>query len=363
MAAPGAAWVLAGVLAAMLMLAESRSPGGGTWTIDINSGARRLQVAGGESLLRTLKREGIFLPSACGGRGACGYCRCRITAGGGPVTPAEERRLTASDRAGGMRLGCQVKVLNDLSIEVPEELLVGREYRGVVEQMRDLTHDIKELRIRLVEPKTIDFVPGQYVQLEAPPYGQNREGVLRAFSMSSPPSDKGCIELIIRLVPGGICTTWVFTALEEGDGVKLNGPHGKFHLSDTNAEMIWIAGGSGMAPFWSLVRHMKGRRIVRPCTYFFGAVQRRDLFLVEELAQLEKELPWFRFIPALSGPGEGEGWSGERGLITEVVDRHVQDGSGKEAYLCGSPGMIDASIKVLKSKGITDERIFYDKFA
>jgi Na+-transporting NADH:ubiquinone oxidoreductase subunit F len=262
-----------------------------------------------------------------------------------------------------MRLGCQVQVRSDVRIIVPEGLFAVRTFRGVVERLRDLTYDIRELRIRLVEPEAIEFVPGQYVQLEMPPAVRAKGGPGRAYSMSSPPEDSGYVELIIRLVPGGICTTWVFSVLKEGDEVKFSGPYGRFRMSDSRAEMIWIAGGSGMAPFWSLVRHMKHRNIVRPCTYFFGAVGKRDLFLVEEFRRLEKELPSFRFVPALSGPKEGEGWSGERGLITDVLDRHLADGAGKEAYLCGSPGMIDAARKVLDRKGVAGDRIFYDKFA
>jgi NAD(P)H-flavin reductase len=126
--------------------------------------------------------------------------------------------------------------------------------------------------------------------------------------------------------------------------------------------MIWIAGGSGMAPFWSMVRHLKEKGNSRPCTYFFGAVEKRDLFYVDELNKLAEELSWFRFVPALSGDVDEAEWSGQTGLITEVVERNVPDAEGKEAYLCGSPGMIDAAIEVLHKKGFTDEVIFYDKF-
>ncbi|MHC4982395.1 MAG: FAD-binding oxidoreductase [Planctomycetota bacterium] len=353
---------LSAALAGLLVLAERRLLNYGTCGIDINNGTKRLEVTGGQPLLQALKDEGIFIPSACGGRGTCAYCKCRVTEGGGPIVPTEEPLLTEAERQSGVRISCQVKVRNDLSILIPDELFSVREYRGTVQRIRDLTHDIKELRIRLIAPETIEFTPGQYIQLETPPYGDNEEGVYRAYSISSPPSDDRCVELIIRLVPGGICTTWVFTLLKEGDEVTFNGPYGRFGLSDSDAEMIWIAGGSGMAPFWSLVRHMKEKNIGRPCTYFFGAVKKRDLFLTGELAQLESELPWFRFIPALSGTNGDEDWSGERGLITEVVGRHLQDGSGKEGYLCGSAGMIDAAIKVLKQKGISDDRIVYDKF-
>jgi Na+-transporting NADH:ubiquinone oxidoreductase subunit F len=360
--AAAAACGLTTALAGLLLVAERVLVRYGTCRIDVNSGQRQLKVEGGQSVLAALKSEGIFIPSACGGRGTCAYCKLEIPAGAGPVAPTELPLLTADEIAAGIRICCQVKVRNDLAVVVPERLLAAGEYRGVVERIRDLTHDIKELRIRLVEPETIDFVAGQYVQLEAPAYGDNPEPVYRAYSMSSPPSDSGAVELIIRLVPGGICTTWIFTILAEGDEVRFNGPYGDFRLHDGQGEMIWIAGGSGMAPFWSMVRHMKQAGLARPCRYFFGAVRKRDLFLVDELRRLEKELDWFAFIPALSGPAEADDWSGETGLITEVVDRHLTDPAGREGYLCGSPGMVGAAAKALHAKGIDDERIYYDKF-
>ena len=277
------------------------------------------------------------------------------------MAPTETSLLAEEEVAGDVRLSCQVKVRNDIAIAIPEGLLSVREFRAEVEAMTDLTHDIKLVRLRLIEPETIDFEPGQYVQLMAPAYGDNPEPVYRAYSIASPPSDRGHIELIIRLAPGGICTTWVFTILEQGGEVWFNGPYGEFRLSETDAEMVWIAGGSGMAPFWSIVRHMREHGIERPCTYFFGAVAPRDLFLVDPLREMEKALPGFRFVPALSGGG-GDGWAGETGLITDVVGRHVTDGADAEGYLCGSGGMIDASVKVLAAKGIPEERIYYDKF-
>ena len=361
--AAAAAGGLTAALAALLLLAERVLVNYGPCTIDVNDGARRLQVQGGETLLAALMGEGIFIPSACGGRGTCAYCKLKILEGGGPVAPTEEALLTPAEIADRVRISCQVKVRSDLAVAVPAELFLVRQYRGVVERIRDLTHDIKELRIRLAEPETISFTPGQYVQLEAPPYGDNPDPVLRAYSISSTPGDDRAVELIVRLVPGGICTTWVFTMLAEGDEVAFSGPYGQFRLSETDREMVWIAGGSGMAPFWSILRQMKQQQLRRTCTYFFGAVRRRDLFFVDELQELAKELDWFSFVPALSGPADGDDWAGETGLITEVVDRGVSDGADIEAYLCGSPGMIDAAAEVLRRKGVAEDRTFYDKFA
>jgi len=352
-----------GILAVLLVIAERYLANYGTCAIDINQGAKRLEVQGGRPLLATLMAERIFIPSACGGRGTCAYCKVKVTRGGGQLIPTEENLLTPEEIADSVRISCQLKVRTDMAIEIPEHLFLVKQFTGVVERMQDLTGDIKLVRIRLKEPETIAFTPGQYIQLECPAYGGSPEPIYRAYSIASPPSDDHHIELIIRLAPGGICTTWVFTMLKEGDAVRLNGPYGEFRLSDDpDREMIWIAGGSGMAPFWSIVRHMREQGIERRCRYFFGAVRRRDLFLVDELRQLEKDLPGFRFIPALSGPEEGDHWEGETGLITEMVDRHLDDGANEEGYLCGSAGMIDASVKVLNGKGIPEERIYYDKF-
>ncbi|HUU43518.1 MAG TPA: 2Fe-2S iron-sulfur cluster binding domain-containing protein [Planctomycetota bacterium] len=350
------------VLAVLLLIAERYLVNYGTCTIDINGGDRKLEIKGGRTLLASLMAEGIFIPSACGGRGTCAYCKLKVTAGGGPVVPTEVPLLSQEEIADDVRLSCQVKVRNDVAIGVPEELFLVREYTGVVEKITDLTHDMKGLRIRLVEPDTIEFETGRYIQLETPAYGDNPEAVYRAYSIASPPSEQHAIELIIRLVPEGICTTWVFTILKEGDGVRFNGPYGKFGLTDTEREMVWIAGGSGLAPFRGMIRHLKEKKIARKCTFFFGALAKRDLFLVDELHALEKEMKNFRFIPALSEPADDDHWDGETGLITEVVDRNTDDLSEAECYLCGSGGMIKASIKVLEAKGAKKERIYYDAF-
>jgi Na+-transporting NADH:ubiquinone oxidoreductase subunit F len=181
--------------------------------------------------------------------------------------------------------------------------------------------------------------------------------------MSSEPASRGEVELEVRLVPNGLCTTYVHKHLKVGQEVTINGPYGEFRLSDTNRDMICIAGGSGMAPIKAILLDMKRKGIARKATYFFGARTRRDLFLVDEMKALEKELSGFRFIPALSHATTEDAWDGETGLITQVVDRHVPDASRSEAYLCGSPLMIDACIEVLKRKGMPVGQIFYDKFA
>ncbi|MEW5815387.1 MAG: oxidoreductase, partial [Spirochaetota bacterium] len=163
--------------------------------------------------------------------------------------------------------------------------------------------------------------------------------------------------------PNGICTTYVHNYLKEGDEVTINGPYGEFFLRDTERDIVCIAGGSGMAPIKSILLNMAEKGNMRKVTYFFGARTQQDLFLVEEMRELEKKLPNFKFIPALSNPEEGSSWDGETGLITEVVARHITTSDKIEAYLCGSPGMIDACVKVLTEKGVPKELIYFDKFA
>jgi Na+-transporting NADH:ubiquinone oxidoreductase subunit F len=354
---------ISAVLAVALVLADRYVNDYGLCKIDINNGSRELEVDGGGNLLGVLSAQKIFIPSACGGRGSCGLCKLKIMDGGGPVLPTEEPHLSKEERAASVRLSCQVKVRNDLKIEIPEELFNIREYHAEVAGIEDLTYDIKRVTLALRDPDAIKFTPGQYVQLECPVYKMSPEPVYRAYSVASDPDDQHQVELIIRLVPNGICTTWVFDFMQQGDSVKINGPYGDFRLQDSGREMIFIAGGSGMAPFCSMLATMKKRQDPRKTRYFFGAKAVKDLFYVDKMKQFETELPDFKFIPALSEPAPEDDWQGETGLITEVVGNHYQDCSDKEAYLCGSPGMIDACLKVLKERGMTEEYIFFDKFA
>jgi len=286
-----------------------------------------------------------------------------VLEGGGPLLPTEEPHLTPEDVGAGLRLACQIKLRGDVAIEIPEELFSIRRYAGVCEALIDLTYDTKLVRIRLTEPASIDFRAGQYVQLESPAYGDNPEPVYRAYSMASAPSRHDAIELVVRRVPGGICTTWVHTILREGDTVCFNGPYGDFLLRETDRDIVFVAGGSGLAPIRSILYDMVEKGVRRNAAFYFGAVAKRDLYCVEEMQAFAEKLPGFRFVPALSKPAEVDEWTGETGLITEVIDRLETDPAEKEVYACGSPGMIDAVEKVLKAKGVQGERIYYDKFA
>ena len=349
-------------LALLMVIADATIGNYGVVKINVNNGTRELEVLGGQPLLRALQQEGIFIPSACGGRGSCGLCKVKVVEGGGDYLPTELPFISDEEKKELVRLSCQVKVKNDVAIEIPEELFYVKEFSTRVEKIRDLTHDIKEVTLRLIDPDQITIKAGQYVQFVVPEYEDLDEEVYRAYSVASPPGDATHVELEIRLVSGGICTTYVHEHLKEGDEVTINGPYGEFYLRESDSPIIFIAGGSGMAPIKSILLDMAKQQNPRPAQYFFGARSLRDLFLLDEMKGLERSIPDFAFVPALSEPLAEDNWEGEIGLITDVVHKNVLDAAASEAYLCGSPGMIDACIKVLTDLGVSEDRIFYDKF-
>jgi Na+-transporting NADH:ubiquinone oxidoreductase subunit F len=330
--------------------------------ITINQGQRILNVGSGETLLRTLAGENIFLPSACGGKAMCGLCKVQVLAGADPPNEAEQKKLSPEQFAQGLRLACQIRVERDLALSLPEKLFAAQNYIARVAQIEQLNYDTRRLRLELLENAVIRFKAGQYVQLYSEPYGQVPESVFRAYSIASPPSDTRFIDLIIRLVPQGVCTTYVHTVLQTGDTVRLTGPYGDFYVHGQADDLVLIAGGSGLAPMRSIIADNLERQTNRRMTLFFGAVSRKDLYDVSYYQDLAASHANFRFIPALSKPDLADGWTGETGLVTEVVDRHVPDEAGREAYLCGSPGMINACLEVLRRKGFPETAIFYDKY-
>lgn len=354
--------LLSTALAVLVVLADRIFNNYGECEIDINHGARKLRVIGGSTILASLASQQIFIPSACGGKATCGLCKIRLLGDAGTVLPTEEPYLSDEEKANGVRLSCQVKVKKDLQIQIPEEFFTAREFKAQVERITQLTYDIKEFRLKLLKPEEIEFKPGQYVQIQTRPYDNVRESVSRAYSISSLPSDKHAIELIIRLVPGGICTTFMHQHVREGDVLTFHGPFGDFYLRDGADELLFIAGGSGLAPIKSMILDAIEKGLDKKMTFFFGAVAKKDLYYVDLFEQLAAEHDNFTYIPALSAPEPGDEWEGETGLITEVVKRYVTDAHSKQAYLCGSPGMISACLNVLKGIGFTEDSIFYDKF-
>ncbi|MFP4475179.1 MAG: NADH:ubiquinone reductase (Na(+)-transporting) subunit F [Desulfatibacillaceae bacterium] len=352
-------------LAALLEIANMYIADYGEVHVDINDGDKEFDATGGGKLLTTLQDQGIFVPSACGGRGSCGLCKVRVKEGGGPLLPTETPYLEDEEIERNVRLSCQLKVRENIRIEIPEELFYIKEFLAKVDSLRDLTHNIREVNLKLVEPNEIKFKPGQFVQFEAPQYPGSPEPVYRAYSLASPASDTGRITLVITKVPDGICTTFVHEHLKEGDEVTINGPYGDFYLRDSDAEMIMVATGSGLAPLMSILYQMRDEDIKRKATLYFGVRTRGDLFYTEELKKLEEQLHDFTFVPVLSQPGEDTDWDGATGLVTQPINEHLKDGDNdkREAYLCGNPLMIESAVELFDNNGITEERIFYDKFA
>jgi len=350
---------ISSVLAVIIIAAGKFLAEYGPCKITINGG-KSLEVIGGESLLSSLFSGKIFIPSACGGRGSCGYCKVRVPEGGGMLLPTEKPYLTARESHDNIRLACQVKVKNNLMVEIPEEYLSIQEYKAAVLYSKALTYDIKEIRFRLLEPSEMRFRPGQYIQFHIP--AESEAAVYRAYSISSLPSTPGEVELIVRLVPGGIGSTYIHN-LKKGDKITLSGPYGEFFLREqSESEVLCIGGGAGMAPLKSIIYSLFEEKTSRKVKMYFGVRAKRDIFYLEEFDRLARENPNFDYCFALSSPDDASEWKGETGFIHLVIDRHISDASNIEAYLCGPPVMIDAAIKVLKEKGIDKASVYYDKF-
>lgn len=345
------------VIAILLVVAEKFLVTYGECKITINK-EKILNVNGGDSLLSYFAQNKIFIPSACGGKATCGYCKVEVLSGGGHILPTEEVFIPRKDRLKGVRLACQVKVKNDIDVLISPDLLAAQEYKVTVAQIKDLTSDIKLVSLKLDNPLKMDFKSGQYMQFKIP---ETEE--FRAYSIASPPSSNGTVELIVRLVPGGMCSTYIHEVLDVNDKITVTGPFGDFYLrEDSDRQIVCIGGGCGMAPIRSILLHLSEKNMPRKALYFFGARSKKDLFFTDELFALERKYPNFKYYPALSEPKPQDNWEGETGLITQVVEKIVQNGPNTEAYLCGPPPMIDAAIKVLTKKGVGDIHIYYDKF-
>ncbi len=352
---------ITGILALLLSVANRTIANYGEMKLTIND-EKEYTVEGGDSLLSTLIEEEIFIPSACGGKGSCGYCKVKVTQGGGEILPTELGYVTPEEQREGIRLSCQLKVKTDLKIEIPEELFNVRQYDYTLSYMADVTDKIKHLRLRLPENATIDFKPGQYVQILTPVYKESDEEVYRAYSIASSPVNKNHIELLIGYVPEGICTTYIHKYLKEKDRLTIVGPFGDFYYRDTDREMIMVGIGTGMAPLLSILRYMRDQGIQRKGTFFFGARTREDLFLTEEIDEISRTLKDIEIVYTLSRPTPECHWEGPVGRVNDLLDKRLDDCSRLEAYLCGSPLMIDAVMEVFKKKDFPLQHIHYDKF-
>jgi Na+-transporting NADH:ubiquinone oxidoreductase subunit F len=245
-------------------------------------------------------------------------------------------------------------------VRIPEELLNVRLFASTVESVRELTHDIKEICLRLEEPAEISHRSGQYVQIQAPSAG---EPVFRAYSISSPVYEPKVVELVVRLVPGGICSTYLHN-LKIEDTVTFTGPYGEFYLNeDPSVEVVCVGGGCGMAPIKNIIYTLYDRWPDRTCWLFFGCRTTHDIFYLKQFEELARKHPNFRVVYALSDKlGDDEQWNGETGFIHLSVDKHLETSAKRQAFLCGPPPMIEAVTRILEEKGTLSENIYYDEF-
>jgi len=356
------------LMAVMISIIDGIVNNYGDVVVDVN-GKKQMTVKGGSKLLGTLADQGIFLPSACGGRGSCGACKCQVNSDVGPHLPTETPYLTDKEVKANVRLACQVKVKADIKVQIPEELFNIKKLSCVVEKITNVTYDIREVLLKMPEGTDLTYQSGNYGQFEVPKYGDLKEPTARGYSFASNPQNKTHLEFLIRLVPGGAVTTYVHNFLKEGQKINIIAPIGDFYVRDTQAAMICVAGGSGMAPFKSIFNDMiaKGTMGQRPIWYFFGARTTKDMYYLDWLWSLDKQYENFHFVPALSEPTPGEQWDGATGLITNVLDGYLVDkipnDVPKEGYLCGSPGMLDACMVVMRKNKMTEDKIYFDKFA
>lgn len=390
-------------LVVVLMVARSKLVHLGDVTITINDDPERsIKTAGGSSLLSTLAANKIFLPSACGGKGSCGVCRVKVKSGGGTLLPTETSFINRKQAREGMRLACQVKVKENLAIEVPPEIFHIRQWVCRVRSNHNVATFIKELVLELPEGESVPFRAGGYIQIECPPHHVRfkdfdiepeyrdewdkydlwklesicTEPVQRAYSMANYPGEKGIIMLNVRIAtppprapegtPPGIMSSYIFS-LKPGDTVTISGPYGEFFAKDTNAEMCFVGGGAGMAPMRSHIFDLFYRlHTKRKVTFWYGARSYREAFYVEEFNKIQSENENFRWTLALSEPLPEDHWSGPKGFIHQVLyDLYLKNHPAPEDveyYLCGPPMMLTACINLLHNLGVEDENILFDDF-
>jgi Na+-transporting NADH:ubiquinone oxidoreductase subunit F len=343
------------VLGILILLVDRFLADYGECTITVN-GSRELTVRGGASIHSLLAANRIFIPSACGGKATCGLCKGKVLTDVGPLLPTERPFMSKQEFRDNTRLLCQVKVKKDLDIVIPEEYFLVKEFKTVVEAIVPLTHDTRMIRFKLLEPDAIEFKAGQFIQFRIPGAGEER-----AYSIASSPHDNQVVELIIRLVPGGLATSYIFNKLKVGEPIFLTGPYGEFYLRETDAPLVCVAGGSGSAPIRAIIHYLRGKNSPRKVVSFYGGRTPRDIYFTDEYSKYAAEMD-LTHIPAISEPSDGDSWVGERGLITAPMARHLGDLSNYEAYMCGPPAMLFYARKLLISKGINPEKVYFDEF-
>jgi propane monooxygenase reductase subunit len=325
-----------------------------------------IEVSEDQNILRAAAEQGVMLMHGCK-EGQCASCKSFILEGDDVEHDKYSTfALPDYERDEGFTLLCRAHVYEDVTIELlnfDEEMIRSglpiQEAEAEVVSNDPVTHDMRHLVLRLLEPAEIKFFPGQYVDVTIPGTQASR-----SFSMANTSSrDGGRLEFVIKVYPDGLFSQFLDTQLAIGDRLHLTGPFGVFTLREGNdADLIFVGGGAGMAPILSLLRSMAERGIARKATYYYGARRRRDLCFEDELRALEKSLPAFRYVPALSEPAEDDGWNGEVGLITDVVQRHEAGLGGAHAYVCGPPPMVEAAMPLLTRLGVPEKHIYFDKF-
>ncbi len=410
------------LLVALLLFVKQKLSPSGPVTITIN-GEKKIEVASGSTLLTTLGNEKIFLPSACGGGGSCVQCECHVNAGGGEALPTETPHFTRKQLKDGIRLACQVKVKQDMDISVPEEVFGIKKWEAEVVRNYNVASFIKEFVVRI--PEDMNYKAGGYIQIEIPPcevkysdiditahpeehetpdkfqaewdkFGlwplvmKNTEVVERAYSMASFPAEGRDIMLNVRIatppwdrsknawmdVNPGVASSYIFNQ-KPGDKVTISGPYGEFFINESEAEMLYVGGGAGMAPMRSHLYHLfRTLKTGRKVTYWYGGRSKRELFYIEHFRKLERDFPNFKFYMALSEPLEEDNWKVKEGIDGEgdgfvgfihncVIDNYLNHHDAPEdieLYFCGPPLMNVAVQKMGEDFGIPDENIRFDDF-
>ena len=409
-------WVIVLVLVTVLLVAKKYLLPSGKVNVTIN-GKKTIEVNQGGSLLSTLSENGIYLPSACGGKGSCGQCKCQVPAGGGEILDVEKQHFSRKQVLDHYRLGCQCKVKGDLEISVPDSVMGVKEWECTVISNKNVSSFIKEFIVALPPGEHMDFVPGSYAQIKIPAYdtidydkdfdkndigeeyisswekfnifslkAHNPEDTIRAYSMANYPAEGDRITLTVRIattpfkprpqvgfqdVPTGIASSYIFSR-KPGDKVIMSGPYGDFHpIFDSKKEMIWVGGGAGMAPLRSQIMHMLKTLHVRDreMHYFYGARSLGEAFFLEDFHALEKEYPNFHFHLALDRPdpvADEAGVPYTAGFVHEVMyNTYLKDHEAPEDieyYMCGPGPMSKAVERMLDSLGVEPESIMFDNF-
>ena len=394
------------ILVSALLYARAKLTAVGQVKININD-EKEVTVNPGSSLLSTLSESGIFLPSACGGGGTCAQCRCQVVEGGGSILATETDHFTRKEQQEHWRLGCQVKVREDMKIEVPEHVLGVKKWECEVVSNGNVATYIKEFVVKLPEGETLDFKSGGYIQIDVPQidvdfkdmiigdeyrpewerYGmfslqmKNPEPTFRAYSMANHPAEGNIVMLNIRIatppfdrvnggfqkINPGICTSYIFSR-KPGDKVTVSGPYGEFFLKNNDNEMMFIGGGAGMAPMRSHLFHLFHtlKETKKKVSFWYGARSWREVFYYEEFMDIQNRFPNFAFHLALSDPQPEDNWTGNKGFIHQVIyDQYLSKHEEPEEidyYLCGPPMMNSAVNKMLYDLGVPDENVLFDDF-